>query len=54
MEWKDLVEKEFISARFILALIVIAGYAIGNIDSTTAGIILAFYFGSKVVSTVKQ
>lgn len=49
MAIEDYFEKEFISARFILAILIIVGFVMGQVDATTTGIILAFYFGSKVV-----
>ena len=50
MPIEDFVEKEFISARFILAILVIAGFVLGKVDMEIAGLILAFYFGSNPVT----
>jgi hypothetical protein len=49
MPLEDYFEKGFISARFLLALLIIVGFILGKVDSTVAGIIIAFYFGTKFV-----
>ena len=52
MPISDYVEQGLISARFILAVLIILGFLIGRVDATIAGIIIAFYFGSQVVKQV--
>jgi len=40
------VQKNIISSRFILALLVIIGLIVGKVEDNVAYIILAFYFGN--------
>ena len=42
------IQKSFIGARFILAMMIIAGYMYGSVDSETAKLILLFYFASHI------
>ena len=47
----DYIEKELISARFIITVMLIAGYLAGlTTDVTMVGMAVAFWFGSKVVT----
>ena len=47
---KYFVQSELISARFLIAILVIVGYIFGRIEENTAGYIIAFYFGSNAVT----
>ena len=49
---KYFVQSELISARFLIALLVIIGYIFGKIDENTTGYIIAFYFGSNGTSQI--
>jgi hypothetical protein len=42
----EYIEKEIISARFILALAATALFGFAKMDITVYGIIIAFYFGN--------
>jgi hypothetical protein len=53
LSWPDLsgyIEKEIISARFILALAATLLFGWGKMDITVYGIIVAFYFGNHPAS----
>jgi hypothetical protein len=48
MAWGDYVEKELISKRFLISVMVLAGYLSGQVPESIALVIIAFYFGSTV------
>jgi hypothetical protein len=52
MPISDYVEPQLISARFILAVLIIGGFLFGKVDQTIAVSIIAFYFASQVVKQV--
>jgi hypothetical protein len=54
MGFGDYIQKEIISSRFILAVMVVAGLLYGSIDKEIAYIILAFYFGNVTKNTIKK
>jgi hypothetical protein len=49
---KYFVQSEIVSARFLIAILVIVGYIAGKINENTAGYIIAFYFGSNGTSQI--
>jgi hypothetical protein len=49
---KYFVQSGIISARFILAMLIIVGFVFGYVDQMTAGLIIAFYFGSNSTSQI--
>lgn len=48
MPWEDYVEKELISKRFLISILIISGYLAGLVPESVALVIIAFYFGSTV------
>jgi hypothetical protein len=51
MSISDYIEKELISARFLITVMLLAGYLAGlTTDVTMVGMAVAFWFGSKVVT----
>ena len=51
---KYFIQPEIISSRSIIAIMVIMGYIYGQIDQNVAGYIIAFYFGSNVVTQINK
>ena len=49
---KYFVQSEIVSARFLIAILVIVGYIAGKINENIAGYIIAFYFGSNGTSQI--
>ena len=49
---KYFVQSEIVSARFLIAILVIVGYIAGKINENRAGYIIAFYFGSNGTSQI--
>jgi len=54
MKIENVIAKELITSRFILAFVLTIGYLFGVVDSQTIGYILAFYFGSNIVSQIQK
>ena len=48
MSWGDYIEKELVSKRFLISVMVMAGYLAGQVPESIALVIIAFYFGSTV------
>ena len=46
MPWEDYIEKELISKRFLISIMIIIGYLAGRVPEAVALVIIAFYFGS--------
>lgn len=44
MPWQDYVEKELLSKRFILALLLVVLFAFGYISEGILGAVIGFYF----------
>lgn len=52
MEIGEYLEKNIISARFLITVMLLAGYLGGlTTDVTLVGMAIAFWFGSKAVSS---
>ena len=51
MPWQDYVEKELLSKRFILALILVELFAFGYISEGILGAVIGFYFNRATTST---
>jgi len=56
IDWGLYIEKEFVSKRFVLALIVVIGYLLkpDTVPSDAVTMVLGFYFGSHVASITPQ
>lgn len=48
MPWGDYIEKDLISKRFLISIMIICGYLWGQVPESVALVIIAFYFGSTV------
>lgn len=44
--WEDFVEKQIVSKRFIIALLVIAYFAFSGNGEGIAGTVIGYYFGN--------
>lgn len=51
MPWQDYVEKELLSKRFILALLLVVLFAFGHISEGILGAVIGFYFNRATAST---
>jgi len=53
MPWQDYVEKELLSKRFILALLLVVLFAFGYISEGILGAVIGFYFNRATTASTK-
>ena len=54
MEISDYIEKELISKRFLLALLLVLLFATGNVSEGLIGTVVGFYFGRSTTPTTAE
>jgi len=54
MPWQDYVEKELLSKRFILALLLVVLFAFGYISEGILGAVIGFYFNRDTTQTMAE